>query len=222
MHYFKFNLKDYSFATRYFDYVHHGAYLQLMSLYYETEKPIPLDIKVVLKLVTARNEEEVEAVKHVLENFFTKSDEGYIQKRCEVEIEAFQKNSELQSIRAKKRWDKVENDAGGIPAALPEECRNDANNKPLTTKHKTSKYIPPIPAELLSDFMVVRKAKRLGALTELAFKGIQREAQTAGITVEQAITICVERGWGSFKADWEWKSKSASSSGQRMTDRRVL
>lgn len=51
------------------------------------------------------------------------------------------------------------------------------------------------------DFMAVRKRK--GApLTETAMKGIVREAGVAGYTINQALQVCAERGWQSFKADW--------------------
>ena len=85
-------------------------------------------------------------------------------------------------------------------------------------KVRLNKYIPQIPAELLSDFMVIRKSKRLGDVTETVFKGIEREAGKAGITVEQAVTIAVERGWGSFKADWDWRDK-ISKQDKRERDR---
>lgn len=68
------------------------------------------------------------------------------------------------------------------------------------TEHK---YIPPIPANLLNDFLKVRKAKRVGELTETAFKGIERESIKAGISPAEAIEICCKRGWASFSADWD-------------------
>lgn len=69
-------------------------------------------------------------------------------------------------------------------------------------EEKKDKYTPPIPAELLADYMKIRKAKKAGDLTETAFKGIEREALKANISVQRAIEICCERGWVGFKADW--------------------
>lgn len=51
------------------------------------------------------------------------------------------------------------------------------------------------------DFLAVRKAKR-SPVTEIAMQGILREAGKAGITLEQALTVCIERGWQGFRADW--------------------
>lgn len=63
-------------------------------------------------------------------------------------------------------------------------------------------YIPPIPSNLLNDYLEVRKAKKVGKLTETAFNQIEKEAKKAGITVTQAIEVCCARGWAGFKASW--------------------
>ena len=55
---------------------------------------------------------------------------------------------------------------------------------------------------LLQDFLEVRKAKRAGKLTPTAIAGIKREAEKAGLTLEQAITVCCECGWQGFNAGW--------------------
>lgn len=56
--------------------------------------------------------------------------------------------------------------------------------------------------ELLADYLKVRTAKRAGPLTETAVAGLEREASKAGITLEQAVTACVEFGWQGFNAGW--------------------
>lgn len=85
------------------------------------------------------------------------------------------------------------------------------------------KYNPPIPAELLSDYLMVRKAKKAGDLTETAFKGIEREALAAGLTVIQVIQMCCERGWVGFKADWlKTEVKTATTNAWRNDDQAIL
>lgn len=51
------------------------------------------------------------------------------------------------------------------------------------------------------DWLRVRKTQR-ASLTETAWEGMVREARKAGITIEQAIAVCAERGWRGFRADW--------------------
>lgn len=93
-----------------------------------------------------------------------------------------------------------------------EKSRNaSVTQTPLPREEKRreeNKYIPPIPAELLTDFLKVRKAKKVGELTQTAFDGIAREAVKAGISVEEAIRECCVRGWAGFKADWYGKNQS--------------
>lgn len=55
--------------------------------------------------------------------------------------------------------------------------------------------------QVWADFCALRN-KRRAPITETALKGIQREADKAGITLNEALSICCERGWQGFKADW--------------------
>ena len=97
-----------------------------------------------------------------------------------------------------------------------------------TEKHNTSQLPVQAPAkrarssadkpvdvseEVWQSFKAVRNKKK-AAITDLAILGIRREAVKAGITLEEAMTICCERGWASFKADWDWRGGSKQASGR--------
>lgn len=69
------------------------------------------------------------------------------------------------------------------------------------TKHKDAALFDGIPDDLINDFAAVRKAKK-APITATAINGIKREAAKAGMTLEQAITICCENNWAGFKAQW--------------------
>lgn len=58
-----------------------------------------------------------------------------------------------------------------------------------------------------SDWLQTRKAKKL-PLTQTALDGIRREAEKAGLSLDQAIAVCCERGWAGFKASWYEKDKT--------------
>lgn len=87
-----------------------------------------------------------------------------------------------------------------------------------TTETETEKsvgaFAPPISGELLSDWLEVRKAKRAGKLTATAFKGLEREAKLAGISPEEAVKVCCERSWQSFKAEWFNKNPTRTKADQ--------
>ena len=70
------------------------------------------------------------------------------------------------------------------------------------TEKKGSAYAPPLPPELLKDFLQVRKAKKAGPLTKTAMAGIAREAEKASISLIDAVTACCEFGWQGFNAQW--------------------
>ena len=67
---------------------------------------------------------------------------------------------------------------------------------------RPSAYAPPLPADLLKDFLQVRKAKKAGPITQTVVAGLQREADKAGISLIDAVTACCEFGWQGFNAQW--------------------
>ena len=68
-------------------------------------------------------------------------------------------------------------------------------------KEKTAQALG-ISQDLLDDYLVVRKAKRAGALTATAISCLRREAGKAGLTISEAVTACCELGWQGFNAGW--------------------
>lgn len=60
--------------------------------------------------------------------------------------------------------------------------------------------------QVWTDFSALR-TKRRAPITETALKGIQREAEKAGITLEAALSTCCERGWQGFMAEWYRREK---------------
>lgn len=59
-----------------------------------------------------------------------------------------------------------------------------------------------VPAQVVADYLAVRKAKRAGTLTETAVDGLKREALKAGIGLVEAVRACCEFGWQGFNAGW--------------------
>lgn len=76
-----------------------------------------------------------------------------------------------------------------------------------TTSKTSSKTTPDgdlfdgIDPQIAADFKAMRNKQRAG-ITKTAIDGIRREASKAGLSFEDALTICCERGWRGFKADW--------------------
>lgn len=60
-----------------------------------------------------------------------------------------------------------------------------------------------IDEQLANDFLILRKSKR-APVTKTVCKQLQDESIKAGITVNQAVEICISRTWQNFNASWDW------------------
>jgi len=139
MHYFQHNIADYRKDTAHLTLLEHGVYRQLLDQYYLNEKPLPLDQDKLMRLLCARLEGEIKAVLSVLGDFFEKTELGYVHKRCDAEIEAFQSKQVKAVAAANKRWNNAD--------AMQTHSEPNANHKPITINHKPLTNIKP-----LSDF----------------------------------------------------------------------
>lgn len=72
---------------------------------------------------------------------------------------------------------------------------------------------------IAADWIQLRKTKK-AAITKTAIDGIQREADKAGISLQDALRICCERGWAGFDASWDWKPKDGQAGFQTAAERR--
>jgi len=198
MHYFEHNIKDYRADAFTLTMIQHGAYRQLIDQYYLNEKPLTLDLEALCADLLVRGEDEKKAVVFILGKFFSKTEDGYVHKRCNTVIQAFKEKSDKNRNNAVKRWSKVK-DAN----ALPQECERNANQEPLTINKETKVNTPEgVDTKLWNDYLKIRKAKK-APITDTAIQALVREADKAGKSLSQAITICVENNWVGFKAEWE-------------------
>lgn len=79
--------------------------------------------------------------------------------------------------------------------------------KNTTRKNTTANFAIPegVDTEVWSAWLAVRKSKNAKSMSELVIKSIRREAEKAGMSLNEAITKCVEKNWISFDADWVTK-----------------
>ena len=158
MNYYKFNIGDYSAATRHLTMLEHGAYRLLLDLYYTSEQPIPLDLKVALRKAGARSKDEAQAVETVLKEFFMETDSGWKHSRCETEIAAYQQKAETNRVVG-KRGGRPKKETPTAPDTSPEITQTVSGANPeitqtvsdtnpeitLTTNHKPLTNIHSVP-----------------------------------------------------------------------------
>jgi uncharacterized protein YdaU (DUF1376 family) len=109
MHYYQHNIGDYRRDTAHLNLLEHGVYRQLLDQYYLNEWPLPSDEIKLMRLICARTEAEIQAVKNVLADFFELESDGWVHKRCEEELLFYQRKSTKASESAKSRWVKDAN-----------------------------------------------------------------------------------------------------------------
>ena len=59
-----------------------------------------------------------------------------------------------------------------------------------------------VESQTAKDWLVTRKEKRAGSLTQTVLTALQREASKAGLTVAQAVQVAAERNWAQFVASY--------------------
>jgi hypothetical protein len=83
---------------------------------------------------------------------------------------------------------------------------------PLTeteTKTKTETKTPPDGvSQLVWDSFVQQRKSKKAQVTELVIDGIQKQADIAGWSLEDALNEVVVRNWQSFKAEWVAKPEN--------------
>jgi len=211
MYYYKFHIGDYKRATDHLTNEEDIAYRRLLDMYYETEKPISLDTH----WVSRRLRVAKESIDIVLKDFFVETEEGWTQTYCDKSIAEYHSQAERNRKNGKGggRPKKENNPAGSEshPVGNPTETLT-INHKPLTINHKPNiKEVAPPNGVLVTvwqDFVQQRKAKK-AVITQTAIKGIEREAQKAGITLNDALQEICARGWTGFKAEWLQTAKQS-------------
>ena len=148
MHYYPFNINDYIAHTADLDPLEDIAYRRLIDLYYQTEKPIPLDQERVCRKIRMRS--HCDQVAFALREFFERTPTGFRHKRIDDEIAKFHEKSDKARRSAEARWAKKpkgkQRDTQKDANALRPQSGCNANHKPITKNQEPIKrgtFIPP-------------------------------------------------------------------------------
>ena len=132
MHYYKFNIKDWTRDTAHLTVEEEGVYRRLLDHYYETETPIPLETHPLIRRLRLAGHEETVGL--ILDEFFIKCEDGFRNHRCDAEISSYHGKAQANRSNGKK---------GGRPRKQPEnpsgfhkEPTENLNHKPLTTNQE--------------------------------------------------------------------------------------
>lgn len=95
MHHFPFHIGDYAAATKHLSWDEDLAYRRLLDWYYVNERPLPVDLVRVCRLVIADTDERKAAVTAVLYEFFEETPQGWRHVRCDEEIERMREKQDV-------------------------------------------------------------------------------------------------------------------------------
>ena len=165
MKFYPHHIGDFDRATRHLTRLERSLYRDLIELYYDTEKPLSLEVAFVCRRIIA-NECSTD-VQRLLNEFFNETPQGWYHSRCEYEIEKYRANASQKSeagkaSAAKREWKRqqamngrstgVENPFNGTPT----------NQEPITNNHepiiKTASRKTKLPEDFYPDETGIKKA----------------------------------------------------------------
>lgn len=154
MHYYQFNIGDYKSHTDHLTNLEDLGYRRLLDWLYLHEKPLPLDESKISRLI--RMGENQEEISTVLNEFFTKTDLGWVHLRVEEEVLNFKSKQDVARANGKKggrpKQKENPNETKPVILANQEGSGLQANQKPLNTKQeplnkeireKAKRFVPP-------------------------------------------------------------------------------
>lgn len=131
MHHYAFHIGDYAAHTGHLDPLEDLAYRRAIDAYMLSEGPLPADKAEVARRIRMRD--HIDVVSAVLEEFFTLTEDGWRNARCDAEIEKVQCKSSKARSSAAKRWHSSSDASAEQPHsegnanAEPTQCDDDAN-----------------------------------------------------------------------------------------------
>lgn len=215
MHFYQHNIGDFAIETKYMTFEQKGIYVDLVDRYLASGKPLASEWLANVKRVASEG-----AVDSVLSLCFEKDGDVFRSQKLDLMLEEYEKRAEKNRENARKTRKKPEKTGddgqtgelfatGGRVASESLTTNNQElltiNQEPIKDKGSKKKVVLEKPdgvsPKVWDDFLFLRKQKK-APLTETALKGIAREAQKAGITLEEALSTCCQRGWQGFNSEW--------------------
>ena len=201
MHYYQFNIGDYQSHTSHLSETEDLAYRRMLDWCYLHEKPLPVDPEEISRLVRMRTHSESIAI--VLQEYFERTEHGWIHHRADKEIAKIGEKSEKASASAKARWNKK--DANALPTQSESNATHNTEHITQDTEHKkktTSVVCPPdVEQQIWDDWKQLRKAKK-APVTETVVNSARKEAAKANMAFQDFLSVWCARGSQGLQAEW--------------------
>lgn len=146
MHFYQKNIGDFNNATRHLTRVERSLFSDAIELYYDTEKPLTCDINKLNRLLLAHSQEEKDALLVVLAEFFTLTDDGYFNKRCNEEILKYQAYMNSKSKAGKASAEQRANRKATGVEQVSNTTSTKHNKEPITINQEPLTNLKPKPS----------------------------------------------------------------------------
>ena len=185
MHYYQFNIKDYSFATIRMSLMEDLAFRRMLDLFYESEKPLPHELSRVAKLIGMKDYQE--EIRDVLNEFWNETESGWVNDRANEEVAKYQAKADSARVNGKKGGRPVKPKiTQSVNLANPEITESQANHKPITNNHKPNKEILSLVNDVFAHWWNLypssRRKNKGGCLAKF-------KAKCKGLTEDQIIEL---------------------------------
>jgi len=168
VHWYKFNIADWSLATLHLSLLEEAVYFRLLNHYYDTECPISSETRQVARRL--RLEDHQEIVDRILNEFFVQTENFFTHKRCESELKEYRKQAKKSRENGALGGRPKKNNSLGKTQTKPssnlagcqqEPSRNPditltTNHQPLTTNQEPidtgGRFAPPSVSECIAEF----------------------------------------------------------------------
>lgn len=221
-------------ATRHLTAEQDGIYRRLLDEYMETRSPLP-DSDIALSRIAGVSEIKWLDAARILRAYFRHADGMLFHDFCDKQLDIQDKKNKYRSASAQKaaetRWSKIKQDqqltCGSHAERNADAMRNHATNTNTNTysKEKITKVIQKKKTEIekpddvsesvWQDFILLRKNKK-APVTETVISGYRKEAQKAGIGIEEAMRHSILMGWQGFKSDWYLQKNTKEAKNDRI------
>ena len=208
MHYYQFNIGDYAKSTMHLSPIEDLAYRRLLDRYYDTENPLETDLVKLCRFI--RLPDNPNETQQVLEEFFSLTQKGWIQKRVQKELGAYSAKADAARANGKKggRPKKTQSVNLANPTLTQEKAKQEPLNikqEPLnkyTTKHFKEALLSAGAESIYVDTWVAIRQKKKATNSEIAFNSFIKQVDLSSRTINECLQMACENSWSGFKAEW--------------------
>lgn len=143
MYHYPFHLRDYVTKTRHLSLMEDLAYRRLLDAYYTNEGPLPSEPNDCARLIAMRD--HLREVESVLNEFFTCTERGWENDRCEEELSKYRGKADSARKANSSRWSKRSDSRSDLGSDSVSDADLKRNADQIATKNQEPKTRTPQP-----------------------------------------------------------------------------